>query len=305
MKLMRKIAILLAALLVFGLCTAVSADLIADDWATTEAPTETATTGSTGTSARQIVLVPYDEEGNLVGSSGLMGCVGGTTLYIKHAYRLVVCYYEQANSKIIETQDKLLLGVECDSPYLTYSGNEINLASADKAYSFTCRVADPTAEGGEAKYTVSVNRFNFSIIELLIAAVGVYLIVTAIRGKGSTFSDEYIKDEKKPLFRRLALILGILAGLVLIASGIIAICFSYCDWSALARYICLGTALALLIAMAVVNSVMTDREKRDKADKQKMGGSGSSAAAFEFDGTEPTLDEVLESIEQEKKDPEA
>lgn len=304
MKLTHKIAILLAALLVLGLCAAVSADVIADD-PVTAAPTESTAAGTTSTSARQIVLVPYDEEGNLVGSSGLMGCVGGTTLYIKHTYKLVVCYYEQATSKIIETDDKLLLGVECDSPYLTYSGNVINLASADKAYNFTCRVADPSEEAGQVNYTVSVNRFNFSIIEFLIAAVGLYLIVTAIRGKGSTFSDEYIKEEKKPLFRRLALLLGILAGLVLIASGIIAICFSYCDWSAIARYICLGTALALLIAMAVVNSVMTDREKRDKADKQKMGGSGSSAAAFEFDGTEPTLDEVLESIEQEKKDPEA
>lgn len=295
MKRIRKISLLLLALVLAAVfCAAVGAEAAEN----TAAPTA----GSNST-AKQIVIVPYDEEGKIVSNNSIVSCMGGTTLYIKHKYRLVVCYYEQASNKIVETSDKLLLDVASDAGApLAWNGNEIRLDAADEAYTFNVRVADPRAEGGEVNYAISVTRFNFSVIELLIAAVGVYLIVNAVRGKGSTFGDEFIKDEKKPLFRRLALILGILSGLVLIASAVLTICFSYIDGVNVIRYVLLGSALALLIAMAIINSVFTDREKRDKADKRRMGGAANTSAAFEFDGTEPTLDEVLDGIEQEKKE---
>lgn len=311
MKRIRKISLLIMALL---LCLTLCGAAFAAE-APTEAPAETAETAVTETAettvtetasaaqtnGRQIVLVPYDENGNIVGGTGLAGCTGGATLFVNHKYRVVACYYEQANNKIVETSDKLLIDVECDNPALTYEGNVINIEPAPNAFSFTVRIADPTAEGGEVKYTAQVTRFNFSIIELLIAGVGIYLIVNAIRGKSNTFSDEFIKDEKKPLFRKLALLAGILSGLALIAAAVLSICFSYLEWTTVARYVCLGLAFVLLIGIAVVNSLFTDKEKRDKAESSKYGKAPSSAA-FEFDGTEPTLDEVLADIDKEQKD---
>ncbi|MBQ1817729.1 MAG: hypothetical protein II124_03760, partial [Clostridia bacterium] len=55
--------------------------------------------------------------------------------------------------------------------------------------------------------------------------------------------------------------------------------------------------------MAVINSLMTDKNKRDKAQQTaRTGGPTNSAAAFEFDGSEPTLDEVLADMEKGKSE---
>ena len=156
-------------------------------------------------------------------------------------------------------------------------------------------------DGAEASGDFSVSRFNFSILELVIAFLGGYVIISALRGTGSLFTDEFIKEEKKASFKRIMRIMAIVCGLVLIASAVATVCFSYIDGINIVRYVCLGLAFVLLIGMAVINSLMTDKNKRDKAQQTaRTGGPTNSSAAFEFDGSEPTLDEVLADIEKDK-----
>ncbi|MBQ1893242.1 MAG: hypothetical protein II155_03970, partial [Clostridia bacterium] len=71
-----------------------------------------------------------------------------------------------------------------------------------------------------------------------------------------------------------------------------------------ARYVLFGIGLAALIAAMILNTVFTDKEKKQKAQATALtGGNTSSAAAFEFDENEPTVDEVLAEIEKKKNEP--
>lgn len=310
MKLSKKLLlVVMAMLLALTLCGAVFAESgeKADEGAAD--PGDTTTIGATGTAApvnnKQVVLIALDGEGKAVKSAAGSSCMGGTTLFINHDYIIEAKYYDSATRELIDTDDKLVLGVDTESSCVTVEGNTIKLAASPDPYTFTIKVADPTVEGGEAQYTAGVNRFNVSLLEILIALAGVYVIVSALRGSSNLFSDEFIKDEKKPAFRRIIRILAVITGIALIVSAVLAIFFSYVDGTDIVRYVLLGLAFVLLIAMAVVNSVMTDREKRDKAHGPAAGSPVNPNAAFEFDGTEPTIDEVLADIENEgEKKPE-
>ena len=294
--------VVLAMLLALTLCGAVfaeSGEKTGDDAADAG---DTTTTGAvtTGTeSPKQVVLIALDGNGDPVKSSTGSSCMGGTTLFIKHDYIIEAKYYDSTTRELIETDDQLVLGVDSDTDYITVEGNRIKLAAAPEPYNFTIRVADPTAANGEASYPAAVNRFNVSLLELLIGFAGIYVIVSALRGTSNLFNDEFIKDEKKPVFRRVIRIMAIITGLALIAAAVLAIFFSYIDSVRIIRYVLLGLAFLLLIGMAIVNSVMIDREKRDKAQAGHSGPVNSSAA-FEFDGSEPTIDEVLADLEKEK-----
>ena len=271
------------------------------DGETTGALTE-APSAAAANSNYKIGLFVTDGEGNQVQSGGFLSCMGGVNLFINHAYIISAKYYD-ASGKIFETTDRLILGVDTDSEYLRVDGNTIYVDPAPKPFFFTLRLYDPTAESGETTYPLDIRQFKIEFSDILIAAVGLYVIVCAIRGKGSLFNDEYIKDDKKAQFKKLMRIICIVIGIVFLAAAALAICFSYIDWVGTVRYVLFGVGIAGLIAMIVVNNVFTDKEKRAKAYQTPGGGSShASSSAFEFDGSEPTLDEVLADIEKEKKD---
>lgn len=246
-------------------------------------------------------LYLVDDEGNLVSGSG-MSCTGtGTKLYIKHDYNIVAKYYN-AKGETFDTEDELILGVDTDSPCVTLEHNKVKLAASDKPYELTIRVVSRTAESGEVSQPLSVTNLNFSMLEVLIAAVGVYIIVNALRGKGALFSNDFIKEDKKLLFKRLTIILALLAGVALIASGVLTVFLSYLDWMRIVKIVLLGVAIAALLGMSIAGTILTDKDKRMRAQETaRTGGPTSSAAAFEFDEDEPTLDEVLEKINSEKE----
>lgn len=320
MKTLRRITlILLAALLTLALSSAVFAEDGASDEGSGDTVTtgagDTVTTGSddttttgetTGETATenpyQIGLFVTDGEGNRIQDSGAMSCIGGAVnLFIENEYLLTAKYYK-GNEIMDWTDDQLVLGVEGGEKYVTVEGNVIRLAAAPEPYTFTIRIVDNNAGSGELKYGVSVKRYKVDLPDLLVGFIGIYVIVNAIRGKGSLFTDRFIKDEKKKSFKSVMRVLSAIAGVAFITACVIGVCFSYKPWATLVRYICFGAGVAALIAMIVINNVMTDKEKKRKEQATALtGGHGSSAAAFEFDEDEPTIDDVLADL-SEKND---
>lgn len=267
--------------------------------ATTGETTGTATT-ATGKTVNFVSIT--DENGkDMLASSGL-GCLGGgASFFIKHEYTIVLGYYE--NGKTTETDDQIILGITGGDGHVTYQHNTIKLASADKPYTFSLRYIRTDGEAGDAVQEFKVSRFKLDISDMIVGAIGIYVIVCVFRGGGALFDYAFIKEDKLALFKKLALALSLTAGVVFITSAVLAICFSYLNWVKIARYVCFGIGALCLIALMVLNNMFTDKEKRDKAQQtQRTGGGNATKAAFEFDGTEPTLDEVLAGKQNENKD---
>ncbi|MBO4563180.1 MAG: hypothetical protein J5772_06175 [Clostridia bacterium] len=300
----KTLILILAVLLMLTVCTAV----FAEDGSDGSDNGEIVTVGATqpDTSNLTVGFIVLDENGEPMKSSTAMSCLGGSgaELFVKHAYTIVAKYYD-SDGKEVETDEQLILSVDTDSECVTLDKNTIKLAPSDDPYAFTIRYVDHTKDAGEASGQISVNRVKFSLIDLIIGFLGIYLIYSAIRNNGAFFNTEFIKEEKKADYKRTMLPIAIVTGLLLIAASVIVIYFSCYDWSKVVRLVLLGAAVLGLIAMAFVNGRMTDKEKRAKA--QAAGGMNvptASNAAFEFDDDEPTLDDVLADLNnKENADP--
>jgi hypothetical protein len=303
-KIERILILLLAALVCLTLCTAAFAADSAGSGEGSDGEGSTVTTGETEVQPTEnpysIGLFVTDGEGNRINDYGAMSCVGGNVnLYIKNEYLLNAKYYY--GNEIIDTEDQLILGVEGGEEYVTLEGNTIRLAPAPEPYTFKVKIVDKTKESGESDFSIGIRRFKVDLPDLLVGFIGIYVLVNAIRGKGSLFSDEFILEDKKAKFKTIMRILSAVTAAAFIAAAVIGICYSYTPWSTLVRYICFGVGVAALIAMIVVNAKLTDKEKRHKARQTALsGGPSNSAAAFEFDEDEPTIDDVLAEREREE-----
>lgn len=305
-KTIRILLVLMALVMTVTLCGAVLADAAPADKAEETAAAETGdatTTGGEPASTQAPMnfnLYLLDGEGKEI--SGSTGCLGGgAKLFVKHDYTIVAKRYND-KGETFDTDEELILGVDSDDPHVTLEHNKIKLAASDKPYSFVIRVVDPQNAEGERTVAAAVSKYDFSIIEIVVAFLGVYIIINAIIGKRALFSDEFIKEDKKPLFKRLTMILALAAGLALIASGLVSMLLPYIDSIRTIKLVLLGAAIALLLAMSIIGSVLTDKDKRMKAQETaRTGGPTSSAAAFEFDENEPTIDDVLENLNKENE----
>lgn len=310
MKNLRKLALLLiAAVLALSVCGAVFAEESAE---ATPDPNDTTTIGAAATepaateAAAETKPDPtykvYDENGKEVVDMSGLGCLGGTVnLYIKHAYKVVIGYVDGSSLK--ETEDELIADVQSDNPDVTRDHNTVSFPASDTPYKVTITVVYPKADNGTVDLPLSVKRFNFSLPDIIVAFVAVYVLINAITGRGALFTDEFIKDDKKELFKKIMRILACVTGVMFLTAAVLSVCFSYLGWVKVLRYVLFGIGLASLITIMIVNARFTDKEKRQKAQQTSLtGGPTSSAAAFEFDGSEPTVDEVLAEIEKNKNE---
>lgn len=303
-KRLRILLVLMALVMTVTLCASVFAEEApADKAEDTAAEAGDAVTTGAEPAATQVPmsfnLYLLDGEGKEV--SGNTGCLGsGAKLFVKHDYTIVAKYYN-SNGETFDAEEDLILGVDTDDPHVTLEHNKVKLAASDEPYSFTIRVVDPENAAGEKTVAAAVSKYDFSILEIVVTFLGVYIIVNAAIGKRALFSDEFIKEDKKRLFKLLTMILAVAAGLALIASGVLSMLLPYLDSMRTVKLVLLGVAIALLLAMSIIGSVLTDKEKRMKAQETaRTGGPTSSAAAFEFDENEPTIDDVLENLNKEK-----
>ncbi len=254
----------------------------------TSVPTESAEATAEPTteeSTEDLAVVCIDDEtGKMVQS-----------LYIKHGYTLYYVHteiegYPKAGNVTLELE--VQEGFE-DYAMLNEDATEVIIKPCDSTFYF---MITPHV-GGETGQVVSVNvnRFYIDFMVVILAAIGIYALVSAIRGKGALFTNEYIKEGKEQEFKKWARICAMIAGIAMIAYAALTIFFSYLSWTTTVGYVLFGLGILSLVAILIISKLLTDKEKKAKgqANTASTGTGRGSAAAFEFDGTEPTIDDIL------------
>lgn len=305
---MKRLFSLFAAVLLLALCIApltVTAAL-AEGEAVTITATETEASDKIdyeGLQLRQPVIT--DENGNITTkySTGL-SCGSGVMMYVNHYYDIHFAY---VNTKD-KTESSVLPEIEirdCDpqmqSKYVSVENGSVILKSSPEPYSLNIVLLQNGEELGAI--SISVVKFKVDFTDILMLGIGIYALVTAITASGALFRNDFIKDGREDDFKKYVRIAAAVVGLCLIGVALVSIFGCTVDWLRIVKYTLFGVAVIALIASLVITSRLTDKDKRAKAQATaRTGGPTNSAAAFEFDENEPTIDDVLNKLKNESKD---
>lgn len=149
--------------------------------------------------------------------------------------------------------------------------------------------------GEPLKYEVTPH--SISLFDIIIAAIGLYLIYSAIVGKGKLFQNDFIKEGMEEKNKRIVRITSLIIGIMMLATAAIALFDRYGKYRIVS--LCL---FALVIIVFIISSILvrrcTDQEAKRKAMNDRYAGSGprkTPVSAFVFDENEPTVDDIGKS----------
>ena len=158
---------------------------------------------------------------------------------------------------------------------------------------------------------------TLSMFDYILLAMGLYVLVAGIRGKGRLYNMENIKEGMEEKFFQIMRKIYIILGAVMTLNGLLSVLkyaiYSYQEvipatetmtagydwvlkegmesWSFLSitflnvmTYVCMGLSIAIIIAMIVVTRKMTDK---DAAAKRAQANQSSQAAARQAGHTLP------------------
>ena len=131
------------------------------------------------------------------------------------------------------------------------------------------RINASCANGSELKETVklNVNRQSVSLFDIVMFVIGLYLLYSAISGRGRIFDAEFVKEGMEAKHKKAMRISCLAAAVIMIAAGVV----SAIIWTG--KYV--------------------DKNAKREAQQQPGGGTlRAPKAAFEFDDDEPTIDDV-------------
>ena len=231
-------------------------------------------------------------------STGL-GCgAGGLTLFTNHQYIINFDYSPKENAPVAE-----LVIEDCDpemqAKYVNVDGGSVHINTGDEPFSMTI-VLLQNGEPTGTRLPLKVSKYKVDLTDVLIAAIGVYALITAITGKGNMFRNDFIKEGKEEQYKKLVRIASAVIAIAMLGVAAISIFGVSNDSLNWVKYTLFGIGLAALIATFVISGRFTDKEKRAKAVAGGPAPMHNSSAAFEFDDDEPTLDDVLAKIDSEK-----
>lgn len=161
---------------------------------------------------------------------------------------------------------------------------------------------------------------SFSLFDYILLGMGVYVLVSGIRGKGRLFTAENIKEGMEEKFMKTMRILYIILGAVMTVNGCVSLvkynfytfnpptaeaaaswtpsgdlgAFSFLTVPVLnvLTYVCMGLCLACIVYMIVAIRKMTDknapRKQTTQAQEQaaRQAGHTLPVSAFEFEEPE-------------------
>ncbi len=144
---------------------------------------------------------------------------------------------------------------------------------------------------GPEKFTIAGR--GISLWDIIILGIGIYLLVSAIIGKGKLFENEFIIAGKEKQHKTIVRIASLVVSILMIASAALAAFDKYGKLSTL-KLIILGVMLAVFIAaMLMLRKCVDQKAKREAQEAKYTGGPGKApSAAFEFDENEPTVDDI-------------
>ena len=176
-------------------------------------------------------------------------------------------------------------------------------------------IARLLADDASAATETAVDSTNLVMV-LFKVAIAVYLLVAAVRGKGKLIDNEYPKC-KPAVYRLIMRLISTLAALIILANSAFEFLAGSSYGAALpftaAQYATINTVLwavglVALLALIVVNIVLTDRKAMEAARKSQeqarqhsSKGNDPLHAAFVFDEEEVKAGEFVRKDEQESQ----
>lgn len=134
---------------------------------------------------------------------------------------------------------------------------------------------------------------SLSLWDILIGLIGVYLLISAIIGKGKLFDDEFVKEGMEKRHKTIVRITSLIVGLLMLASTVIAFIDKY-DKMRVLKVAMFACMLITFITSMLMLRKCVDQEAKRKAQEGRLPGARRKAPneAFEFDDDEPTVDDI-------------
>lgn len=139
---------------------------------------------------------------------------------------------------------------------------------------------------------IPIARKPISLIDVVILGIGVYLLFSAIIGKGSLFKNEFVVEGMEKRHKTIVRVTALVIALLMIATFVITL-LDKTDHLRILRVIFFGLMLVIFVTAMLLLRPCTDQEAKRKAREQGSAAPVASPKdAFEFDEDEPTVDEI-------------
>ena len=156
------------------------------------------------------------------------------------------------------------------------------------------RINASCANGSELKETVklNVNRQSVSLFDIVMFVIGLYLLYSAISGRGRIFDAEFVKEGMEAKHKKAMRISCLAAAVIMIAAGVVSALDGFGKLQTVSM-ILFGLLCAVFVAAIIWTGKYVDKNAKREAQQQPGGGMPRAPkAAFEFDDDEPTIDDV-------------
>lgn len=156
------------------------------------------------------------------------------------------------------------------------------------------RINASCANGSELKETVklNVNRQSVSLFDIVMFVIGLYLLYSAISGRGRIFDTEFVKEGMEAKHKKAMRISCLAAAVIMIAAGVVSALDGFGKLQTVSM-ILFGLLCAVFVAAIIWTGKYVDKNAKREAQQQPGGGTlRAPKAAFEFDDDEPTIDDV-------------
>ena len=156
------------------------------------------------------------------------------------------------------------------------------------------RINASCANGSELKETVklNVNRQSVSLFDIVMFVIGLYLLYSAISGRGRIFDAEFVKEGMEAKHKKAMRISCLAAAVIMIAAGVVSALDGFGKLQTVSM-ILFGLLCAVFVAAIIWTGKYVDKNAKREAQQQLGGGvPRAPKAAFEFDDDEPTIDDV-------------
>lgn len=156
------------------------------------------------------------------------------------------------------------------------------------------RINASCANGSELKENVklNVNRQSVSLFDIVMFVIGLYLLYSAISGRGRIFDAEFVKEGMEAKHKKAMRISCLAAAVIMIAAGVVSALDGFGKLQTVSM-ILFGLLCAVFVAAIIWTGKYVDKNAKREAQQQPGGGvPRAPKAAFEFDDDEPTIDDV-------------
>lgn len=156
------------------------------------------------------------------------------------------------------------------------------------------RINASCANGSELKEAVklNVNRQSVSLFDIVMFVIGLYLLYSAISGRGRIFDAEFVKEGMEAKHKKAMRISCLAAAVIMIAAGVVSALDGFGKLQTVSM-ILFGLLCAVFVAAIIWTGKYVDKNAKREAQQQPGGGAPRAPkAAFEFDDDEPTIDDV-------------